>query len=266
MVEFAVNTGIVAPDDPVPTGVGVAADLGVGAVEFFDLQSADSAAVREACAEHGVDVAAVLADEAGNIDDRDAPAAVNPYDRETVVTALEDDIEAAAAVEAESLVLTVGPDHGGFDQETQRRALERVLGAVAPTARDAGVTVVVEPLNSTVDHPGYFLRESGTAFDVVRAVDSDGVAVLFDVYHQQVTEGDVIRSLTENVDHVGHVHVADNPGRCEPGTGEINYENLFTALDDAGYDGYVGMEFFEASDETTIPEAVRATLDLAERG
>ncbi|MEF8852377.1 MAG: TIM barrel protein [Haloarculaceae archaeon] len=263
MVEFAVNTGIVAPDDPVPAGVARAAELGVGAVEFFDLAGADAAAVRAACEEHGVAVAAVLGSgDAANIDDRDAPAAVNPYDHETVVAALEDALESAAAVDAATLICTVGPDQGGFDRATQRRALEDVLRAVAPTAEAVGVTVAIEPLNPLVDHPGYFLTESQEAFDVVRAVDSERVAVLFDAYHQQITEGDVIRNLTENVDDVGHVHVADNPGRYEPGSGEMAYENILDALEEAGYDGYVGMEFFETSEGTTVEEGVRDTLEL----
>jgi len=264
MVEFAVNTGIVAPDAPVPDGIAKATDLGVGAVEFFDLATADPDAVREACDEHGVEVAAVLGSgDAANIDDRDAPAAVNPYDHDAVVAALEDALEDAAAVDAANLILTVGPDQGGFDRATQRRALERVLRAVAPAAEDAGVTIAIEPLNTLVDHPGYFLASSRDAFDIVRAVDSDRVTVLFDAYHQQITEGDVIRNLTENVDDVGHVHVADNPGRYEPGSGEMAYANILDALDDAGYDGYVGMEFFETSEGTTMDDAVRDTLDLA---
>jgi hydroxypyruvate isomerase len=263
MVEFAVNTGIVAPDAPVPAGIAKADELGVGAVEFFDLDSADPAAVRDACEEHDVDVAAVLGSgDAANVDDRDAPAAVNPYHHDTVVAALEDALETAAAVNAGTLILTVGPDQGGFDHTTQRRALEDVLRAVAPTAEDVGVTVGVEPLNVLVDHPGYFLTESEEAFDIVRAVDSERVTVLFDAYHQQITEGDVIRNLTENVDDVGHVHVADNPGRYEPGSGEMAYGNILRALDEAGYDGYVGMEFFETSEGTTIDEGVRDTLEL----
>ncbi|MFB6141478.1 MAG: TIM barrel protein [Halosimplex sp.] len=264
MVEFAVNAGIVgAEDESVAEAVGTAADLGVSAVEFFDWQSADLAAVREAGSERGIGIAGILAGGAGsNIDDRDAPAAVNPYDRETVVGDVEESLDAAEEVGADCLILTVGPDQGGFAHDTQRRALERVLADVAPAAEDAGVTVVIEPLNTTVDHPGYFLESSREAFDIVRSVGSDRVKVLFDVYHQQITEGDVIRNLTENVDQVGHVHVADNPGRFEPGSGEIAYANVFDALDDAGYEGYVGMEFFAASEGTTIEEGVRGTVAL----
>jgi len=264
MVRFAANAGIVADDgETVVDGIERAADLGVDAVEFFDWESADLDAVRAAADEHGVEIAGILAAGAGsNIDDRDAPAAVNPYDRETAVDDVERSLDAAAEVDADCLIVTVGPDQGGFAHDTQRRALERVLADVAPAAEDAGVTVVVEPLNTVVDHPGYFLESSREAFDITRSVGSDRVKVLFDAYHQQITEGDVIRNLTENVDQVGHVHVADNPGRLEPGSGEMAYGNVFDALDGAGYDGYVGLEFFATSDGTDMADGIRATLEL----
>lgn len=264
MVRFAVNAGMISEGgETVPDAIETAAELGVDAIEFFDWESADLEAVRAASDTHGVAIAGTLAAGAGsNIDDRDGPALVNPYDYETAVADVERSLEAAAEVGAECLILTVGPDQGGFDRETQRRALESVLEEIAPTAESVGVTAVIEPLNLTVDHPGYFLSSSREAFDIVRAVDSERVAVLFDVYHQQITEGDVIRNLTENVEDLGHVHVADNPGRHEPGSGEIAYENVLTALEEADYDGYVGMEFFAASEGTSMRDAVRATLEL----
>jgi len=264
MVRFDVNAGILAgPDETIPDGIERAAELGVDAVEFFDWEGADLAAVEAACEEHGVEIAGILAGGAGsNIDDRAAPAMTNPYDHGEAVSDVGRSIEAAGDLGADCLILTIGPDQGGFDRATQRRALENVLRAVAPTAESEGVTLVIEPLNTVVDHPGYFLTSSREAFDIARAVDSERVQVLFDIYHQQITEGDVIRNLTENVDQVGHVHVADNPGRLEPGTGEIAYGNVFAALDDAGYDGYVGLEFFETSEGTTMAEGVRATLEL----
>ena len=261
MVTFDVNAGIVG--ETVPDGIRRAADLGVEAVEFFDWEGADLDAVEAACRANDVDIAGLLAAGAGsNIDDRGAPAPVNPYDRETVVADIERSLAAAADIGADILIVTVGPNQGGFDRDTQRRALESVFSDVAPTAEDVGVTVVVEPLNTTVDHPGYFLTASREACDITRSVGSDRVQVLFDVYHQQTTEGDLIRHLTDNVDQVGHVHVADTPGRLEPGTGEINYDTLLDALADAGYDGYVGMEFSETSNGVSMTEAVESTLEL----
>jgi hydroxypyruvate isomerase len=264
MVRFDLNADILAgAEETIPEGIERAADLGADAVEFFDWEGADLDAVAAVCEARDVDVAGILAAGAGsNIDDRTAPAMTNPYDREQAVADVERSLEAAGDIGADCLILTIGPDQGGFDRATQRRALETVLEEVAPTAEAEGVTAVIEPLNTTVDHPGYFLADSQEAFDITRSVGSERVQVLFDIYHQQITEGDVIRGLTENIDQVGHVHVADNPGRLEPGTGEIAYGNVFEALDDAGYDGYVGLEFFETSAGVSMAEAVEGTFAL----
>jgi len=264
MVEFDLNAGIVARDgESIPDGIERAVDLGVDAVEFFDWEGADLDAVQQTASEQGVHIAGVLAGGAGStIEDQDAPALVDPDDHDTAVADLERSLEAAADLDADVLIVTVGPDQDGLDRNTQRGAIEAVLESVGPTAESVGVTVVVEPLNTHVDHPGYFLTDSETAFEITRAVDSDAVQVLYDVYHQQITEGDIIRTVTDNIDAIGHVHVADTPGRHEPGTGELDYANIFDALDETGYAGYVGLEFFSASDGTDMDEAIRSTLAL----
>ena len=105
------------------------------------------------------------------------------------------------------------------------------------------MTLALEPLNTAVDHPGYFLTSSAEGFDIVDAVDSPNVKLLYDVYHQQITKGNIVQTVTENVERIGHVHLADVPKRHEPGTGELNYAHILSVLDDAGYDGYVGCEF-----------------------
>jgi hydroxypyruvate isomerase len=109
-----------------------------------------------------------------------------------------------------------------------------------------------------VDHPGYFLHGSAAGFDLVRAVGSPHIKLLYDIYHMQVMEGNVIQTLTANLDAVGHVHVADVPGRHQPGTGELHYGNIFAALREAGYDHYVGFEF-----EPTVPSEEAAATSLA---
>ena len=95
----------------------------------------------------------------------------------------------------------------------------------------------------------------------MRAVDSPRIKVLYDIYHMQIMEGNVIQTLTGNLDVIGHVHVADVPGRHEPGTGELNYANIFKALREAGYDKYVG---FELDPTVASEEAMAACLALLE--
>jgi len=241
-------------------GIERAAAAGADAVEFFDWESADPDAVRETCAAHGVEVGGTIAIGGGsNISDPDAPCVVRPSDHDRCVADIERSIEGAAAFDADMLIVTVGQDQDDLDEATQFNAIVRVLWAVAPVAEEHGVTVVPEPLNTRVDHPGYFLQRSHQGFEIVQAVDSPHVKLLFDVYHQQITEGDVVRNLTT---HVGHVHIADNPGRHEPGTGELHYGNVFEALNDAGYDDVVSCEFGPEGDPDA---AVEHVVELAEK-
>ena len=116
---------------------------------------------------------------------------------------------------------------------------------------------MVEPLNILVNHRGYFLSQSKEAFQIIDEVGSSNVKILFDIYHQQISEGNLIANITANIDKIGHFHVADNPGRHEPGTGEINYTNVFAAIRKTGFDGFVGMEMWPVGDHA---EAVRKTM------
>ena len=122
-----------------------------------------------------------------------------------------------------------------------------------------GVTLVLEPLNVLHDHRGYYLWSSYEGFGIIEEVGSPAVKLLYDVYHQQISEGNLISNIKNNAHLIGHVHIADVPGRHQPGTGEINYKNVFAALDSAGYEGYTGMEF---SPVGTSADAVKQTIAL----
>lgn len=115
---------------------------------------------------------------------------------------------------------------------------------MAPFLEEAGVTLVVEPLNILVDHPGYYLYSSEEAFQIIDEVGSPNVKVLFDIYHQQIMEGNLISRIQRNINKIGHFHAADNPGRHELYMGEIQYLNVFRAIEETGYRGYIGFEYF----------------------
>lgn len=142
----------------------------------------------------------------------------------------------------------------------QHNAIVRALRAVAGHAERTGVTLLVEPVNTRVDHPGIYLTSSYEGYAIVEAVDSPNVKLLYDVYHQQIAEGNLVANVREHVDQIGHVHVGDVPGRHEPGTGEINYPNVLQAFADAGYDGYVGCEFEPIGEPEDAIRAVGALL------
>lgn len=106
-----------------------------------------------------------------------------------------------------------------------------------------GATVLIEPINSRVDMPGYWLDDVNKAFRLLRAVDRDNVKVQLDLYHAQIIQGDLARTIEAHLPDIAHIQIADNPGRHEPGTGEIHYPYLFALLDRLGYAGWVGCEY-----------------------
>jgi hydroxypyruvate isomerase len=104
-----------------------------------------------------------------------------------------------------------------------------------------GLVMVLEPLNFR-NHPGLFLTEIPQAYSLCRAVDSPSCKFLFDIYHQQITEGNIIPNIDDSWDEVGYFQIGDNPGRKEPTSGEINYKNIFKHIHEKGFSGILGME------------------------
>jgi hydroxypyruvate isomerase len=135
------------------------------------------------------------------------------------------------------------------------------LSEAAALAEAANVTLLLEPLNTKVDHPGYTLSRSAQAFDVVRRVASPHLKVLYDVYHLQIMEGNLIATLEAHLDDIGHIHVADVPGRHEPGTGEINYHNIARMLQANNYRGFVGLECVPKGDSAAAVRAFQAVFE-----
>ncbi|MBR6807654.1 MAG: TIM barrel protein [Clostridia bacterium] len=165
-----------------------------------------------------------------------------------VIKAVRETVAAAKRLGTPNIIMITGNERCDVPREKQFENCIDTLREAAKIAEDENVVLCVEPLNRIVDHKGYFLNTSKDAFDLVRAIDSPAVRIVFDVYHQQVTEGNVTCNVTENLSLVGHVHIADNPGRNQPGTGEINYYNVLSSLKDAGYKKFVAFEC-----GTTVP-------------
>ena len=116
------------------------------------------------------------------------------------------------------------------------------LAYAAARAREAGLRVVIEPIN-TCDIPGFYLNTSRQALTIIDEVGADNLFLQYDIYHMQIMEGDLARTIETNLGRIAHMQLADNPGRNEPGTGEINYPFLFAHLDRLGYGGWIGCEY-----------------------
>lgn len=151
-------------------------------------------------------------------------------------------IAAAKTVGTKNIVVTTGNEIIGMPRQEQHDNVVRALRAAAPLAEEAGITLVLEPLNILVNHMGYYLTTTAEGVEIIKEVGSPNVLLLYDVYHQQITEGNLINNIRDNIQYIGHIHVGDVPGRNQPGTGEINYKNVFKAIRDTGFDGFVVFE------------------------
>jgi hydroxypyruvate isomerase len=116
------------------------------------------------------------------------------------------------------------------------------LKFAAPKLKAAGIKLLIEAIN-TRDIPGFFLTTTKQALDIIDEVGSDNLFVQYDIYHMQIMEGDLARTIEANLAKIAHIQLADNPGRNEPGTGEINYPFLFSFIDKVGYSGWIGCEY-----------------------
>jgi len=139
--------------------------------------------------------------------------------------------------------MTVVPGHVDMKQSMAFQTAH-VVGALREAAEilePHNLTMVLEPLNFR-DHPGQFLSESPQAYEICKAVNSPDCKILFDIYHQQIQEGNLIPNIKTCWDEIAYFQIGDNPGRKEPGTGEINYTNVFRLIKEQGYSGILGME------------------------
>jgi hydroxypyruvate isomerase len=151
-------------------------------------------------------------------------------------------IEYAKALKVRQVNCLAGIRPNGVDTEQVRSTLvDNLRFAAAALARE-GIRLLVEPCNA-YDIPGFALNRSKETLDVIRDVGSDNLFLQYDIYHMQRMEGELAATIKANLPRIAHMQLADNPGRHEPGTGEINYAFLFEFIDSLGYEGYIGCEY-----------------------
>jgi hydroxypyruvate isomerase len=171
----------------------------------------------------------------------------DPGQRPAYLEGLKESIAAAKKLGSRTLISQVGSDTGAV-HAFQHRSAAAGLRAAAPLLEENNITLVIEPLNGRVDHIGTFLESSDEGFELVEEAGSKNVKLLFDIYHQQISEGDIISRVTANLSRIGHFHAAGCPGRHELFTGELDYRNIFKAIDEAGYSLFTGLEYFPEGD------------------
>jgi len=151
-------------------------------------------------------------------------------------------VEVAKRVNAKWSTFTAGNISQRLERDYQTANVVENLRVCAEVCEPAGLVLVLEPLNWWRDHPGLFLTRVPQACLICRSVNSPSVKILDDLYHQQVSEGNLISNMDLAWEQIGYFQIGDNPGRNEPGTGEINYRNIFKHIHEKGYTGVLGME------------------------
>jgi hydroxypyruvate isomerase len=227
----------------VPEGLALLDRHGFDAYEMFDWR--DPAVLAQFVAgrkKHALACATLVANKGVS-----APGCspVNPRERESFLEQINLSVEAAKQVDCKRLIVLTGNELGGMPRSEQMANAVAALRAAAPVLERNGITAVIEVLNTYVNHAGYFLYYVRDAAELIDRVGSPSVKILFDIYHVQIMEGNLIENIRMNIDRIGHFHIGDVPGRNEPGTGEINYRNVFKAIYDLGdrFRGYAAIEY-----------------------
>ena len=176
---------------------------------------------------------------------------------------IRDSVAVAQRVNAKWMTVVPGNYHQGLEWGYQTANCIDLLKRCAEILEPHQLVMVLEPLNWWRNHAGLFLHKIPQAYQICKAVDSPACKILFDIYHQQIEEGNLIPNMDLSWDQIAYFQIGDNPGRNEPGTGEINYANVFRHIKQKGFDGIMGMEHGNsqpaAAGEQAVIDAYRAT-------
>lgn len=222
------------------------AALGFCAAETYNWKSLNLSNVRKTLDNTGVKLISMCTSEF---------RMTTPEHRTLWLDGLRESCEAASVLGVKKLITQVGAD-SGRPREEQHKAIVDTLLFATEILEEYGVTVMPEPLNTYVNHPGYYLWSSKEGFDIIREVNHPNVKLIYDIYHQQVMEGNIIPSIVNNLDLIAHLHAAGHPGRNDLQYGENDYGVIFKKVDEAGYEGYCGLEYRPIGDP--IESLIRA--------
>ncbi|WP_024510936.1 hydroxypyruvate isomerase [Bradyrhizobium sp. ARR65] len=241
MPQFAANLTMLFNELPFVDRFAAAKTAGFAAVEYLFPYDHDKALLAEQLARYGL--MQVLHNlPAGNWAAGERGIAILPDRTEEFRDGVARAIEYAKALDCRQLNCLVGIAPPDADSTLLNEVLVGNLRFAAAALARQGIKLLIEPIN-TIDIPGFFLNRTEQAVQLISQVRSPNLFIQYDIYHMQIMEGDLARTLQKHLDRIAHVQLADNPGRNEPGTGEINYSYLFRHLDAIGYRGWIGCEY-----------------------
>lgn len=238
----------------------LAKESGFDYIEFWTWKDKDIQKIGERCRANNLNIASFSGDQDFSM--------IDPNQQADYVAFVQESIEIAKLLSCANLVIHsnalgdngVVIDHYPDLADTDKTAaMLDVLKTLASIAEKSNITLVLEALNTMVDHSGNFLASTRQAAELIESVNSSYIKILYDIYHMQIMEGNLINTLNRYSDTIGYIHIADVPGRHEPGTGEINFANIIKTLEKLKYDGIIGFELTPLQDSIT---AVRRIIEL----
>ncbi|SMH62430.1 hydroxypyruvate isomerase [Azospirillum agricola] len=241
MVQFAANLTMLYNEHAFLDRFAAAADAGFRGVEYLFPYDFPADVLAEKLRQHGL--TQVLHNlPAGNWGAGERGIGILPERAAEFRDGVAKAIDYAGTLGCKQINCLAGILPTGACSDKARDQLVENLAYAADALAGAGIRLLIEPIN-TRDIPGFFLKRTKQALDIIDRVGSGNLYLQYDIYHMQIMEGDLARTIEANLPRIAHVQLADNPGRNEPGTGEINYPFLFKHLDAIGYGGWVGCEY-----------------------
>ena len=241
MPKLAANLTFLFTELPFMDRFEAAASAGFKAVEYMAPYAEPAAEIRARLHANGL-TQALFNLPVGNWDAGERGLACVPGREAEFAVGVASAIRYAHALDCKKINCLAGKLPSGVSTEAARATLISNVTYAAAELKSAGILCVMEPINS-FDMPGYFVNRTAEAFEIFDQIDSDNLKVQYDIYHAQRMEGELGNTLRNHLPRIGHIQLADNPGRHEPGTGEINYAWLLKHIDALGYDGWIGCEY-----------------------
>ena len=245
MPQFAANLTMLFTEVPFLERFGRAAQAGFKAVEFLFPYAWPAEEIRQHLDANGLTL--VLHNlPAGNWDAGERGIACHPDRISEFREGVDQAIAYACALGVSQVNCLAGKAPVGIADNVLRQTFVENLRFAAAALKKSGLRLLIEPIN-TFDIPGFYLNHTAQAVSILDEVGADNAFVQYDIYHAQRMEGELAATMQKYLPRIGHIQLADNPGRNEPGTGEINYPFLFNHLDNIGYNGWIGCEYKPAT-------------------
>jgi hydroxypyruvate isomerase len=238
---------------------GLAKESGFDYIEFWSWKDKDFQKIKKLCQAYDLKIASFSGDQAFSM--------IDEHQKADYVAFVQASIETAKLLDCNHLVIhsnalgengVVLNHYANIAPANKIAAMLDVLETLAIEAEKSNITLVLEALNTMVDHSGNFLASTREAAELIKSVNSSYIKILYDIYHMQIMEGNIINTLKAYIDVIGYIHIADVPGRHEPGTGEINFSNVMKTLNKLKYDGIIGFELAPLYDSTKAARNILA--------